>query len=48
MVGIHNKHAGDHDIERIVSISSLSNQKLAWVQAISVGVATRGLQIYGP
>lgn len=36
MVDIYNKKAGDHDIEKIVRPSSLSNEKLVWVQDISV------------
>lgn len=39
MAGIvYNKNAGDHDIERIVGLSSPSNEKLAWVQDICVGL----------
>lgn len=39
---VYNKNAGDHDIERIVSLSSPSNEKLAWVQDISVGLQQEG------
>lgn len=42
MADIHNKNAEDHNIERTVSPSSLDNEKLAWVQDISVGLPQEG------